>query len=222
MKAFFDAVRGKYGKLSQSQVSGFEIILAATQSLDLRYRAYLLATAWHETAFTMQPIYERGGRSYFSKYEPGTTIGRALGNTEQGDGYKYRGRGYVQLTGRANYRKAGSAVAVDLIRDPDAALRPVIAARILVQGCMGGWFTGKKLSDYSDHVNMRRVVNGTDKAVAIAEHAKAFEAALLAVQNEPAKSVIPKTAPKPSGPIAPIFAGLVAAVGAVMKYLGIW
>ena len=69
MKAFFDAVRLKYGKLSADQISGFDHLLRATNGLETRFRAYLLATAWHETARTMQPIHERGQVSYFDKYE---------------------------------------------------------------------------------------------------------------------------------------------------------
>ncbi len=48
--------------------------------------AYVLATAYHETAHTMKPIYERGGKAYFNKYDAGTAIGKRLGNTVKGDG----------------------------------------------------------------------------------------------------------------------------------------
>lgn len=181
-EAFFKVVRDKYGPLSQERVNGFETLLAVVTGRPVSHQAYLLATAWHETAYTMQPIYERGKVSYFSKYEPGTSIGKRLGNTQKGDGYKYRGRGYVQITGRANYRKAGEALNVDLEGNPDAALEPAIAAKILVQGCVEGWFTGKSLSDYlpGDYVGARRVVNGTDKAEAIAAHARVFADAINA------------------------------------------
>jgi hypothetical protein len=152
----------------------------------------LLATAWHETAATMQPITEYGGRKYFDKYDTGK-LAKALGNTPEadGDGYTYRGRGYVQLTGRANYAKAGLALGLDLLRNPDLALQPTVAGKILVTGCTEGWFTGKKLSDYADYRNMRRVVNGTDKADAIARYAETFEAAL-------AKAPAPIPAPTPT------------------------
>lgn len=198
--AFFDAIRPMFGgKLTASQVQGVEIILTATDGLPVSHRAYLLATAKHETANTMQPIHEMGRRAYFNKYEPGTRIGRALGNTVQGDGYLFRGRGYVQLTGRANYVKAGKKLGMNLVDGPDAALSPMIAARILVQGSSEGWFTGKKLSDYlpDSFVEARRVINGTDKAQEIAAIAIAFGKALALLGDESPKPVAKPVTPKP-------------------------
>lgn len=55
---------------------------------------------------------------------------RNLGNSEQGDGYKYRGRGFTQLTGRSNYARAGKALGVDLLANPDLASEPELAAKI--------------------------------------------------------------------------------------------
>jgi len=184
---FYARVRPMFGgALSQKQVDGIEAIMAVTAGLPDEVQAYLLATAKHETADTMQPITEYGGRKYFDKYDTGK-LAKALGNTPEadGDGFKYRGRGYVQITGRANYSKAGDWLKVDLINNPDLALQPTIAAQILVRGCCNGWFTGKKLSDYlpGDYINARRVVNGTDKADLIAGYARGFEAALVAAQQ---------------------------------------
>jgi predicted chitinase/Ca2+-binding EF-hand superfamily protein len=56
-----------------------------------------------------------------------------LGNTQPGDGPRFRGRGYIQLTGRSNYRYYGKKLGVDLENNPDLALRPDIAARIVVE-----------------------------------------------------------------------------------------
>jgi putative chitinase len=193
--AFFDAVRPLFGgHLSQPQVDGMNIIadaFALRGDGNKRHLAYLLATSRHETADTMQPIYERGAKAYFDKYEPGTKLGKALGNTSKGDGFKYRGRGFVQVTGRANYRK------FSIEDEPDKALEPDIAANILVIGCLKGMFTGKKLSDYSTFTSMRRVVNGLDKAQLIAGYADGFLRALEAV---PAV-VVPEApaTPEPAG-----------------------
>jgi len=187
--AFYSSVRPMFhGILSQQQVDGIEALLAATEGLPITFRAYLMATAAHETDQTMQPITEYGGRKYFEKYDTGK-LAKALGNTPaaDGDGYTYRGRGYVQLTGRANYAKAGDALGLDMLRKPDLALQPSVAALILVRGCCDGWFTGKKLADYlpGDYRGARRVVNGTDKADLIAGYAREFEAALRLLPDAP-------------------------------------
>jgi predicted chitinase len=143
----------------------------------------MMATAFHETAHTMQPVTEFGGKSYFNKYNAGTRIGRSLGNTQPGDGYRYRGRGYVQITGRANYAKMTKITGVDLVRQPERALEPAVAAQIMFDGMTMGTFTGRALKHYftptkADWVNARRIINGTDRAVLISGYAKKFYAAL--------------------------------------------
>ena len=178
------------GHLVQGQVDGLNTLLAVWErhyaDNDIRWLAYALATAYHETAHTMQPIHERGSRRYFRKYEPDTRLGRRLGNIRPGDGWRYRGRGFVQLTGRRNYALAARKLGVDLLADPELALEPDIAAHILFRGMIEGWFTGRKLGDYirpgkpARYVAARRVVNGLDRARRIARYAVAFERALRA------------------------------------------
>lgn len=187
-KLFFASVRPLFGgALGQLQVKGIEAILDEWDRrhlADLRWLAYMLATAKWETDHTMQPIVERGPKSYFDRYE-----GRKdLGNTQAGDGYKFRGRGFVQLTGRRNYAFASGKVGEDLITRPDMALDPAVAAQVMFVGMEEGWFTGKKLSTYftagkTDWKNARRIINGTDKADTIAGYAKGFYAALQAAQT---------------------------------------
>ena len=60
-EAFFKGVSSLFPKLSTKQKEGMEALLKATSNLPLSQRAYLLATAYHETATTMQPIHEYGG-----------------------------------------------------------------------------------------------------------------------------------------------------------------
>ncbi|PZQ31244.1 MAG: hypothetical protein DI559_15480, partial [Ectopseudomonas oleovorans] len=55
---------------------------------------------------------------------------RNLGNTEPGDGHKFRGRGYTQLSGRSNYEAAGKALGIDLVSNPDMAADPEVAAKV--------------------------------------------------------------------------------------------
>jgi hypothetical protein len=153
----------------------------------------------------MQPITEYGGRSYFDRYEGR----RDLGNTVAGDGYKFRGRGYVQLTGRRNYTLAGGKLGVDLVASPDRALEPTLAAAIMFLGMSEGWFTGKELGDYinaagADYLNARRIINGTDRALLIAGYAEAFHKALVAADRPetgiPASTPPPRHPPQPDDP----------------------
>jgi putative chitinase len=187
---FYDMIRPMFGKLNESQVGAFEHLFDTYPTdVSIPQMAYALATAFHETARTMQPITEYGNKSYFNKYEPGTSIGKSLGNTQKGDGYTYRGRGYVMITGRANYKKAGDKIGVDLISKPELACDPEIARKIMRLGCFEGWFTGKKFTDYinddeKDYHNCRRCINGTDKAATIAGYAEQFEDALDASIGE--------------------------------------
>lgn len=168
---------------------GLARMISANQSLtDPRQVAYLLATIKHETAHTFQPVIERGQRAYFNRYDPSTRLGKALGNSSQGDGYRFRGRGYVQITGRRNYQKLSSIVARDLVAKPEDACLPEVAFQIAVVGMLQGLFTGKAIGRYinerkCDYVNARRVINGTDKAETIAFYAERFEELLKKTSN---------------------------------------
>jgi predicted chitinase len=219
-KPFFDGYRKDFGSLSQSQVEGLNALLKSFASdpllTDIRDAAYMLATCWRETDQTYKPITEYGGVSYFNKYN-----GRN-GNTAPGDGYKYRGRGYVQLTFKNNYARASTELSkltdrypdgVDLVNNPDHALDPQVAGDIMLIGMREGWFTGKKLSDYinnakTDFVNARKIINGLDHAVEIADTAEKYEAILRAAQvtgtEQPAATSQPAETPAPTAPVTTV------------------
>ena len=177
-KVFFDHVRREPFKgLSQGQVDGLNYKLDVWEKHysqhPLKHLAYCLATSFWETGRKMLPVREIGkGR------------GRKYGRRAGPYGHVYYGRGDVQLTWHRNYVFAGKKIGVDLEKNPEKALDPAVSARVLFQGCLEGWFTGKKLSDYKSYRNMRRVVNGTDKASTIAALAMHFEGALKAAQTQ--------------------------------------
>ena len=132
--------------------------------------AYVLATAYWETARTVKPVVEaywlsEGWRKRNLRY------------------YPWHGRGYVQLTWEKNYERATKALGVNFLKNPDKLLVPNHSAAILVLGSKEGWFTGKKLSDYitlnkSNFRSARRIINGTDKATKIASIARGYDKAL--------------------------------------------
>lgn len=192
-KFFYDFVRTQMfgGSLSGEQVQGMQALLdhweAHHASKDDRWLAYLLATAFHETDRKMQPIREYGSTRYFNqRYGPegaNPTLAKALGNTQPGDGARFCGRGFVQLTGRRNYSDWGSRLGEDLLAQPELAQDLAHAVRILVDGSVQGTFTGKKLATYfsptkADWRNARRIINGVDKADLIAGHARSFYGAI--------------------------------------------
>lgn len=157
------------------------------------FTAYALATAYHETAHSMQPISEFGGPKYFTRMYDITgerpTTAKKMGNTTPGDGPKYRGRGYVQLTWKNNYEKAAKVTGADLVNNPDLAMRDDVAAKIMISGMGEGWFTGKSCKTYlptagaaskDQFIQARRIINGVDKADAIAGYAIKFQKALQA------------------------------------------
>lgn len=181
---FWEAYRAAFGKVEQKQVDALEFLLGKADVSVKLYLPYILATVKHETADTYEPIDEYGSEYYFRRrYGYDTKVGRNLGNTHKDDGALYHGRGYVQLTGRRNYKLAEDKLGQPLISKPELAKDQEIAYEILVRGMLEGWFTGRKLSDYiymgrRDYVNARRIINGTDKAETVAGYARIFERCL--------------------------------------------
>lgn len=197
-RTFFDVVRpGLFrGNLDQDQVDGFNAILDEWERrklTDLRWLAYMLATAYHETAHTMQPIREYGRGK-----------GRKYGAKDAATGQTYYGRGFVQLTWKDNYRKAGEVLGVDLINQPDRAMELPIATAILFDGMIHGWFTGKSLRDFfpadanGEWRAARKIINGTDRAELISGYALTFLAALDAAEEAAEK-------PTEAAPPPPVF-----------------
>jgi putative chitinase len=196
-QAFFTSLRASQilgTDLSQPEVDGCTTILGAlgAHHWGRAWTAYGLATAYHETAHTLQPIHERGGDEYFRRLYDVTgmrpKLARSHDNTQPGDGVRYHGRGYVQLTWKDNYARASQELHQPIQQQPDLALRPDLAAAILALGMEEGWFTTKGLGRYiaktaatatpGAYTLARYVINGNDRAADIAGYAALFERAL--------------------------------------------
>jgi len=178
---FFEQYNKRFDKLTNAQKDALENIFTGIEEYieaDSSYIctlpkiAYMLATAKHETGHTFEPITEKGKISYFNRYDPiladterRRAVAKANGNISEGDGFKYRGRGYVQLTWYNNYKQAGSYLGKDLVNNPELALDQKDATKIMIYGMETGMFTGKKMSGYisdskKDYLNARRIING--------------------------------------------------------------
>lgn len=113
-----------------------------------------IATISVETG-RFSPIKEQGGPTYLTNLYENR---KDLGNINPGDGVKFRGRGFVQITGRWDYEHFGSEIGMDLASNPDLALDPTVAAEILAL-----YFHERRVREYADQKNwemVRRRVNG--------------------------------------------------------------
>lgn len=134
--------------------------------------AYVLATSFWETAHTMRPVVEaywlsENWRKNNLRY------------------YPWYGRGFVQLTWKANYERAARELGVPFDQNPGLALDPVNAAKVAVTGMREGWFTRRDLNDFidlqhSDFYHARQIINGMDKAQQIADIAEHYDEDLKA------------------------------------------
>lgn len=142
---------------------------------DPRWRAYMLATSFHETAGSMLPVEEFGrgkGKPYGSKV-------KFNGQQYTTPNKLYWGRGDVQLTWYENYEMMGRLLNIPLLNNPEMALEPDVSANIMVVGMTRGLFTGVSLRNYfnayrDDPFNARKIVNGLDKARLIEGYYWAF------------------------------------------------
>ena len=104
------------------------------------------------------PIEEHGGDAYFEKNYQGRVD---LGNLHPGDGTKFHGRGFIQITGRFNYDKYGKQLGLDLVNHPELALDPTYSAEIAV-----AYFKDHGCDTWSTRghwLKVRELVNGRKK-----------------------------------------------------------
>lgn len=129
--------------------------------------AQFLAQMKHESwDFTKLKEHPKGKR-YFSRmydimHSPRTA--KILGNVKRGDGEKYHGRGFIQLTGRGNYQQVQDALDIPLIDNPDLASNPEVAAKIAV------WYWNKRVRpfvrDFTDTASVTKKINPALKGLA--------------------------------------------------------
>ena len=248
-EVFFNRLRGHGAlgvtKFTQVQVDVAQMLIAKSHGLRADALAYILATAWGEAKFTPQrenmsysaarirevwpsrfptvadaKPYERQPVKLANKVYNGR-----LGNREgSNDGWDFRGGGLDQLTGRVNYRKR------NIEQDPDAILKPEVAARSIIAGMTLGDYRGPKLSDYfndrgANFAEARAIINDDVKANGqrYARYALAFLNALIAAGYAPNASSAPATAAKDrkvsTGTIQPLVIGVGLAVLTVAYFL---
>jgi predicted chitinase len=120
--------------------------------------AQFLAQTAHET-HNFKSMVEYGGSLDFRKYDPKYAPRKAkqLGNKKVGDGARYKGRGYIQLTGRYNYKRAGQALGLPLEAKPELVEKPEVAAKVAV------WFwqnrVQPKVDDFYDTEAATKPIN---------------------------------------------------------------
>lgn len=224
---FFAAVRSSLfgGSLSQAQVSGMTAILDEAQRRGSRTNdlAYALATTFHETARTMQPVRETMAKSdqqAIRILDRAYAAGKMKGVSRpywrrDAEGKSWLGRGLVQLTHRDNYAKTSAITGIDLVAAPDRAMEMPVAVKILFDGMEKGTFTGLGFNSFIDGLDesddldraefraARKIINGKDKADLIAGYALSFERALrnaayLPVAIQPRPRIPEPPAPTPA------------------------
>ncbi|MGX7706302.1 hypothetical protein [Methylobacterium sp. Gmos1] len=250
---FFASVRKAPfgGSLAQSQVDGMNALLdMAPPDMGTAGLAHCFAECWHETGGAMLPRIENlnyttaarirevwpkrfaseaAAKPYVRNPEllANYVYSGRMGNSQPGDGWRFRGMGLIQATGRDNAKRATKRLLAlgylspgqDLEATPSLMLDPDISAAMLFVGLSEGWYTGKKLSDYFGPGkelarDARAMVNGDVEANGdtIASAHRAFKAALLAAGHKPGAvtTKIPDSPidvaplPAPGSPLAPV------------------
>ena len=130
------------------------------EPLNAAMREFHINTPVRQAAFLAQIAHESGELRYVEEIASGSAYeGRKdLGNTQPGDGMKYKGRGLIQITGRNNYHECGKALGVDLITNPELLETNDLACR------SAAWFWAARglndLADKGDYIRICRRING--------------------------------------------------------------
>lgn len=134
--------------------------------------AYALATTQHETANAMAPVNEGNYNDKKYGYEPGFTGKSEARKRGYEGGDNYYGRGFVQLTGKSNYKTMGKKLGIDLVNNPEKANDPEIAAKILAI-YMKDRGTAKLVNE-GKVVEARKTINNDNKGKMIRDTADKY------------------------------------------------
>ena len=120
--------------------------------------AHLCAQYGHETGSLVYMRELWGPTAQQKKYDPPSSLATALGNTEEGDGFNFRGAGWPQLTGRANFQRASNELCIDFVAKPDEVGTPEFAP--VVGGLFWQWKGLNAIADRDDVEAITRRING--------------------------------------------------------------
>jgi len=150
---------------------------------------YGINTMSRTAAFVSQLAHESGEFRWMEEiwgptsaqrsYEPATDLSRRLGNTQPGDGKRFKGRGPIQLTGRANYQRFGKLLGIDLVAAPERAAAPEVAFRVAAL-----YWMNRGLNELADAQNFREItrrINGGFNG--LADRQRYFERAKAALAS---------------------------------------
>lgn len=188
------------GHYNASEVEGLNAIMGETERRnipDIRWPSYMMATSYHETGGTMQPVIETRQPRETSNPSVDTAIARlerawAAGKMpwvhqpywrKDAAGLSWLGRGLPQVTHKANYEWAEKETGIPFTKNPDLMLVMANAVPVMFIGMIEGKFTGKKLGDYfnatkDDPRDARRIINALESADKVARYHRLFLSAL--------------------------------------------
>ena len=165
------AANPKATKLEKAKPEEFKGKIAVSALGDKESRALLTKEAEGQgikgkelAAFLAQCSHESGGFRFLSEIwgpsaaQTGYEGRRDLGNVQKGDGYLFRGRGYIGLTGRANYKEAGAKLGLPLEKNPDLVEKPEIAAKTAI--LFWKTYVQPRVSNWDDVTAITKVING--------------------------------------------------------------
>lgn len=159
--------RGTYTALFAKFGAGPERAAELALAANVHFPAYgIMDSPLRLAHFMAQLVHESGGFRYMEEIASGQAYeGRAdLGNMQPGDGKRYKGRGPIQITGRANYRQYGRQIGIDIENHPEIAAVPSIGLHLALEY----WATKKlnALADADDLLTITKRINGGTNGLA--------------------------------------------------------